>query len=69
MVKCWQDDPDRRPTFTDLRNQLKGMETSHKVTTLLVYHISRFIFKTYVVSSPERHIFCQYLRLEFKKKP
>ena len=69
MVKCWQDDPDRRPTFTDLRNQLKDMETSHKVTTLLVYLISRFIFKTSVVSSPERQISCQYLRLEFKKKP
>lgn len=30
MMKCWKDDPDERPTFTDLRNQLKGMETSHK---------------------------------------
>lgn len=34
MMKCWQDDPKRRPTFTDLRNQLKSMETSYKVELL-----------------------------------
>ena len=26
-MNCWQNDPDARPTFTDLRNQLKDMET------------------------------------------
>ena len=31
MTSCWQDDPDARPTFTDLRDQLKDMETMHKV--------------------------------------
>ncbi|XP_066024563.1 tyrosine-protein kinase receptor Tie-1-like [Pocillopora verrucosa] len=30
MISCWKNDPDVRPTFTDLRNQLKDMETLHK---------------------------------------
>ncbi|XP_078379861.1 fibroblast growth factor receptor 1-A-like [Oculina patagonica] len=30
MTKCWQDDPDARPTFGDLRNELKEMENQHK---------------------------------------
>ena len=31
MTSCWQNDPDARPTFTDLRDQLKDIETMHKV--------------------------------------
>ncbi|XP_022793670.1 uncharacterized protein LOC111332575 isoform X1 [Stylophora pistillata] len=30
MMRCWQNDPDGRPTFTEMRNQLKDMETLHK---------------------------------------
>lgn len=30
MMRCWQNNPDVRPTFTELRNQLKDMETKHK---------------------------------------
>ncbi|XP_022804176.1 tyrosine-protein kinase receptor Tie-1-like [Stylophora pistillata] len=30
MQGCWQNDPDARPTFTELKNQLKGMETIYK---------------------------------------
>ena len=31
MMKCWKNDPDARPTFTELRNKLKDMENLHKV--------------------------------------
>ena len=34
MVTCWQNDPDARPTFADLRNKLKEMERQHKVRLL-----------------------------------
>nr|XP_058965164.1 tyrosine kinase receptor Cad96Ca-like [Pocillopora verrucosa] len=30
MMKCWKNDPDARPTFTELKNQLTDMETLHK---------------------------------------
>jgi len=30
MTKCWQENPDKRPTFTELRNELKQMENQHK---------------------------------------
>ena len=32
MTKCWQENPDERPTFTELRNELKEMEKQHKVS-------------------------------------
>jgi len=34
MMICWQNDPDARPTFADLRNKLKEMERQHKVRLL-----------------------------------
>ena len=41
MMKCWQDDPDARPTFTDLKNQLRDMENQHKVGSLHLTGVSR----------------------------
>ena len=35
MMRCWQNDPDERPTFTELKKQLKDMETLHKVRILV----------------------------------
>ena len=35
MMKCWKNDPDARPTFTELKNQLKEMETLNKVRILV----------------------------------
>ena len=34
MMICWQNDPDARPTFADLRSKLKEMERQHKVRLL-----------------------------------
>ena len=31
MTKCWQENPDERPIFTELRNELKEMEKQHQV--------------------------------------
>ena len=42
MLRCWQDDPEARPTFIDLRNQLESMETCHKVNfllSLIIYNV------------------------------
>ena len=34
-MKCWKNDPDARPPFTELKNQLKDMETLNKVRILI----------------------------------
>ena len=31
MMKCWENDPDERPTFTDLKSQLRDMQNQHRV--------------------------------------
>ena len=31
MAKCWQNDPNARPTFVALRSELREMENEHKV--------------------------------------
>ena len=35
MMRCWQNDPDERPAFTELKNQLKDKETLHKVRIMV----------------------------------
>ena len=42
MMSCWQNDPDARPTFTDLKNQLKDMESLHKVKLVTIIIIMIF---------------------------
>ena len=32
MQDCWREDPDDRPTFENLRDELKEMESQHQVT-------------------------------------
>ena len=41
MMMCWQNDPDARPTFADLRKKLKEMENRHKVRLLSSRHLFR----------------------------
>ena len=31
MMNCWQSEPESRPSFSDLTQQLKRMENQHKV--------------------------------------
>ena len=40
MMKCWKNDPDARPTFTELKNQLNDLETLHKVRILINMKVS-----------------------------
>ena len=40
MMKCWKNDPDARPTFTELKNQLKDMETPDNVRILINMKVS-----------------------------
>ena len=34
-MRCWQNDPDERPAFTELKKELKDMESLHKVRILV----------------------------------
>jgi len=44
MTKCWQENPDERPTFTELRNELKEMENQRKVSSWRIdFQMSKFI--------------------------
>lgn len=43
MRGCWQNDPDARPTFTKLKDQLKGMETLHKVRIVINLKLSFYV--------------------------
>ena len=45
-MKCWKNDPDARPTFTELKNQLKDMETLHKVRIFINMKVFFFLRKT-----------------------
>ena len=46
MMKCWKNDPHVRPTFTELKNQLKDMGTQHKVRILINMKLFSFSRKT-----------------------
>ena len=35
MQDCWQENPDDRPMFENLRNDLKEMENQHQVKYLV----------------------------------
>ena len=41
MINCWQNEPEARPSFTDLTKQLKDMENQHKVRLSLPSDIKR----------------------------
>ena len=44
MANYWKDDPNLRPSFENLREELKEMENQHKVAGLRSLHRSYLIF-------------------------
>lgn len=44
MTNYWKDDPNLRPSFENLRDELKEMENQHKVAGLRSLHRSYLIF-------------------------
>ena len=40
MMKCWKNNPEARPNFIELKNQLKDMETLHKVRIFFNMEVS-----------------------------
>ena len=46
MLNCWQEQPDDRPSFEQLRNELKLMENQHKV----IQRIARFSISSFNIS-------------------
>ena len=46
ITRCWQNDPDSRPTFTDLRNQLINTETPHRVRLVMKITPMTFLSST-----------------------
>ena len=53
MMTCWQNDPDERPAFTELKRQLKDMESLHKVRILVdmaIFFYARVSLNSYSLS-------------------
>ena len=55
MLKCWEEEPNDRPTFQNLRKTMKEMEKKHQVRWLdnmikMVLHLQEKIH--YLIVSP-----------------
>ena len=35
MLKCWEENPDDRPTFAKLKDTMKDMKRNHKVNSVI----------------------------------
>ena len=61
MRNCWQEEPGDRPSFEQLRHELKRMENQHKViyrnVILSVEYLSYNVFKNLVFLLPHL-LFC-----------
>ena len=45
MRKCWEENPDDRPTFAKLKNTMKDMEMNHRVNSVInTYFVTRILF-------------------------
>ena len=44
MMNCWKNEPQDRPSFTSLTNQLKRIENQHKVSLSTSLHKRQFYY-------------------------
>ena len=44
MTTCWEEDPNVRPAFVELRNKLKRMENQHKVRFVIKTNLDERVF-------------------------
>ena len=55
MMNCWQSEPEARPSFSDLTQQLKRMENQHKVRlSSKQFKKESFLFITQKKTGPTR---------------
>ena len=50
MLNCWQEEPDARPSFEQLRRELKLMENQHKVIKRNVILSLKYLSYTHSVT-------------------
>ena len=49
MMKCWESEPEARPSFSDLTQQLKRLENQHKVRlNSTLFNKECFLFPEFV---------------------
>ena len=46
MTLCWLEDPNARPSFSELKVKLKKMENQHKVRLMLLNYANTLILET-----------------------
>ena len=61
MMRCWQNDPDERPAFTELKKQLKDMESLHKVKIMVDNFLLRWSIFKFIACHSDGLMICTHL--------